>query len=78
MVLVDLAGVFAGNIPITADQPNDPADTISPAGIPAWDGAFPDCQNFFPFFVNPVIKGVAFERLVNGHTENRGQSPLML
>jgi len=73
VVTVNLRSVFNGNIPITADEQSDPGDTISPhagtfADNPQWDGSFPVCQNFFPFFSNPVIGGTALDRLVNGHT----------
>lgn len=74
VVGVNVRDVFNGNIPITADDPNDADDTISPHGgafsdNPQWDGDFsPQCQAFFPFFHNPVITGTALSRLVNGHT----------
>lgn len=84
VVVVNLRDLFEnGNIPITADDQSDPADTISPDGgvgsrpdgahspgisNPEWDGSFPDCQNFFPFFNNPVVSGDNFDRLVQGHT----------
>lgn len=90
--------LFQGNIPITADAPNDPADTISPHGCapaagegpcldpnafysenPHWDDAdaavaglqgFLNCANFFPLFVNPVIRSNAYDRLTNGCSGN--------
>ncbi len=76
VVRVDLAEVFDGNVPITADLASDPDDSISPhqsefgLAHPEWDGSFPGCEEFFPFFVNPVVAGTAFDRLANGH---RGQ-----
>lgn len=66
---ISLREVFIqGNIPITADEQSDPTDSISPAGQPSWDGDFPDCGNFFPYFVNPMIRGQLVERLRDGHT----------
>jgi hypothetical protein len=80
---ISVRNTFAGNIPITADDPNDqPDDTISPhqgahSNNPHWDWnldgpalGFTNCQNFFPFFNNPVIQGTALDRLTNGHTGN--------
>lgn len=75
--VVNLRDVFTtGNLPITADEQSDPGDTISPHGDdpaylpwhPEWDGDFQDCENFFPFYINPLINGDNFERLVDGHT----------
>lgn len=57
-----------GNLPITADAQSDPDDTISPAGDPAWDGDLQDCQFFFPFYINPLINGSNYDRVVDGHT----------
>lgn len=57
-----------GNLPLTADQQSDPGDTVSPGGDPAWDGSFPGCENFFPYFTNPLIMGPNLDRLRNGHT----------
>ena len=69
VVRLDLRDVFAGNIPVTADEQSDPDDTTSPHGAnPEWDGSFTFCENIFPFIVNPVIIGNNLERLVNGHT----------
>lgn len=69
VVRLDLRDVFDGNIPITADEQSDPADTTSPHGAnPEWDGSFTFCENIFPFIVNPVIVGNNLERLVDGHT----------
>ncbi len=72
---VNVRDIFNGNIPITADHPNDSDDSISPSARAEWDihpggpgGGFLNCQNFFPFFVNPVIQGTALDRLQNGHT----------
>ena len=78
---VNLADIFAtGNLPITGDLQSDPFDLVSPHGgyrpngglitqsHPEWDGSFTDCANFFPFYVNPLIQGTNFERLVDGHT----------
>lgn len=70
---VNLREVFGpGNLPITADEQSDALDTISPHGThPEWDGSFtaaPDCANFFPFYVNPLIVGSIRERVINGHT----------
>lgn len=66
---ISLRDMFtSGNVAITADAQSDPGDTISPAGDPAWDGSFPDCQNFFPFFTNPLILGPNLDRLRSGHT----------
>ncbi len=76
VVSINLRHVFAGNLPITADEASDPSDTISPHGIPPhlytdnphWDGSFESCTEFFPFFVNPLVTGASLDRLVNGHT----------
>ena len=69
--VVELRLVFAGSLPVTADEQTDPLDLISPHGLnPEWDGSFtapPNCENFFPFD-NPVIPGQNLDRLVNGHT----------
>ena len=71
VVTFNMRDVFNGNIPITADQQSDAGDSISPnGGNPSWDGSFTDCNNFFPFFFNPVISGSNLERIVNGHTGN--------
>ena len=69
VITVNMRDVFNGNIPITADSASDGADTISPHGDnPGWDGSFPGCSTFFPFFINPVITGDNLTRVVNGHT----------
>lgn len=81
VVSVNLADVFVrGDVPITADQQTDPLDDISPHGgfrpdgglvgepHPEWDTSFTTCFDFFPFYVNPVIFGDNFNRLVDGHT----------
>lgn len=67
VVTVNVRDVFEGNLPITADLQSDPGDSISPAGDPAWDGSFQDCENFFPFYQNPLVTGANLDRLVNGH-----------
>lgn len=69
VIRFDLKDLFRnGNLPITADLQSDPNDDISPSGGPAWDTSFEGCDNIFPFFVNPVVTGGNFERLVNAHT----------
>ena len=69
VITLNMRDVFNGNIPITADEQSDPMDDISPHGDhPEWDDSFDLCENFFPFFNNPVITGTLLERLVNGHT----------
>jgi hypothetical protein len=80
VIQVNLADVFNGNIPLTADLQSDPADSKSPHGGSRpdggpvanshleWDGSFFNCQNFFPFFSNPVIRNANLTRLQNGHT----------
>ena len=69
VVRLDLRDVFAGNIPITADEQSDPGDVISPHGEhPDWDGSFTFCQNTFPSLSNPAITGKNLGRLVDGHT----------
>lgn len=71
--LFNLREMFVtGNVPLTADEQSDPMDTVSPAGDPAWDGDFLDCQNFFPFYVNPLIVGVTLDRFREGHTGQHG------
>ena len=78
---VNLADVFLnGNLPVTADLQSDPGDFVSPDGgfrsdggfttpsMPEWDGSFPNCDEHFPFYDNPVVVGAFMERLVNGHT----------
>jgi hypothetical protein len=75
--------MFGGNIPITADQQSDPGDFISPhGGFPEWEGSFPPCHHFFPFFINPVIRASNLERVRSGltgkpvaHLENRCLGP---
>ena len=59
--------IFNGLIPITADQGTDPTDTISPQGPYSQDAAFPGCDDFFPFYVNPVIRNAELETLQKGH-----------
>lgn len=75
--VVNLREVFTtGNVPITADAQTDPLDTISPHGDdpaylpwhPEWDGSFQDCEQFFPFYINPLIAGANFDRLTEAHT----------
>lgn len=56
------------NIPITADLQSDPGNTISPSPQPERESSFPNCQNVFPFYVNPVISAANQERLRDGHT----------
>jgi hypothetical protein len=94
VVTVNVCDVFDGNIPITADSPNDieDADGIPNDGgaasarsphqgvfsdNPHWDDTnpavaglqgFPFCDQIFPGFNNPVIRGNALNRLVQGHT----------
>ena len=69
VITVNMRDVFNGIIPITADAASDPTNTISPHGSnPGWDGSFPGCNSFFPFFQNPVITGDNLVRVVNGHT----------
>ena len=68
VVTVNLRDVFNGNIPITASAGQDPTDTISPKGPISQDINFASCNNFFPFFVNPVIRGANLERVQKGHT----------
>ncbi len=68
-VTVDLFQVIGnGNLPVTADEQNDPADTISPnGGNPDWDGSFSFCADIFPF-PQPVITGGLLDRVQNGHS----------
>ena len=69
VVTANLDDYFDGNIPITADRQSDPSDTISPHGnYPELDASFQNCNFFFPFFVNPVIRGNNLERFQDGHT----------
>lgn len=58
----------AGNLPITADLQSDPTNTISPSPSPALEASFPNCQNTFPFYLNPVIAAANLARLRGGHT----------
>ena len=69
VVRLNLGDTFHnGNIPITADLQSDAGDTISPSGDPAWDGSFDECENIFPFYVNPVLGAFHLERIRSGHT----------
>jgi hypothetical protein len=68
VVTVNMRDIFNGNIPITADDISDPDDDISPQGPISQDISFPTCINFFPFFINPVIRGGNLERVQDGHT----------
>lgn len=69
VVTFNLEDYFHGNIMITADRGTDFLDQISPHGsFPEWDGNFPTCANFFPFFINPVIRGANLERVQKGLT----------
>lgn len=79
---VNLADLFLnGNLPVTADEQSDPVDTTSPHGgfrpsggyipgstFPEQDGSFSMCEQFLPFYTNPLIVGAIGERVVNGHT----------
>ncbi|MEM9554835.1 MAG: hypothetical protein AAGC60_11290 [Acidobacteriota bacterium] len=65
---VNLRDVFLrGVLPRTADQSRDPDDTISPAGMPGWDGDIPNCDPILPFD-NPAVNATLLDRLQNGHT----------
>lgn len=69
----NLYGIFlTGDVPITADQQSDDLDVISPSGDPSWDGDILDCQNFFPYYRNPLITGSNLSRLRDGHTGEAG------
>lgn len=81
IVQVNLADAFlGGSVPLTADLPSDPLDQISPHGgfrndggftsgpRPERDGSFPECEDFFPFYSNPLIEAENYERLIDGHT----------
>lgn len=69
VVTFNLNDLFNGIVTITADRQSDPTDAISPHGqFSDWDGSFLQCNHFFPFFVNPVIRGLLLERLRAGHT----------
>ena len=69
VVTVNLRDIFEGNIPITADDTTDPNDTISPHGsFPEWDGSFTACENYFPFFQNPVISGHILQLMQTYHS----------
>lgn len=68
---VNLRDVFAnGVLPRTADDSEDPDDTISPspAGFD-WDGDIPSCNPILPFD-NPAVGIALLERIQNGHTGN--------
>lgn len=68
---VSMRNVFNGNLPITAHDATDGGDSISPHGNnPGWDGDFNGCTGILPYPANPVVTGVAMDRLVNGHTGN--------
>ena len=61
--------ILNGNLPITGDHQSDPLDRNSPHGsYPELDASFANCENFFPFYVNPLVRGNALERLQDGHT----------
>ncbi len=70
LATINLRDIFVnGNLPITADEQSDAFDTVSPHGFfPEWDGSFPECENFFPFFVNPVINNSLLQRLREYHS----------
>lgn len=73
---------ITADAPSDPDQSDPGCGTKSPCGGAfsenrAWDDTdpfaageqgFPVCDQIFPFFVNPAIRGVAFDRLVSGHT----------
>ncbi|MEM9557029.1 MAG: hypothetical protein AAGC60_22415 [Acidobacteriota bacterium] len=68
---VNLRDVFNdGVLPRTADDSQDPDDTISPspAGL-GWDGDIPNCNGILPF-TNPAVGAALLERIQNGHTGN--------
>jgi hypothetical protein len=57
-----------GNLPVTADEQNDPSDTISPnGGNPDWDGSFDSCAGVFPY-PEPIITGAFRNRVQNAHS----------
>ena len=65
---INLYDVFAhGEVPITADEQDDPGDLISPHGNPLWDGSFFACDVLLPY-ANPVFLGIGLDRLQLGHT----------
>lgn len=69
LVTLNLRDIFLGNIPITADAGSDPLDNISPHGShPEWDGSFPNCDVFFPFFQNPAIPPNLLDWIRSSHT----------
>ena len=60
-----------GRLPVTADEQNDGADSISPHGgafsnNPQWDGSFANCGGVFPF-PDPIVVGGLLDRVQNGH-----------
>ena len=69
---INLCEVFAwGNLPITADDQNDPEDLISPHGgefsnNPQWDGDGVGCADFFPF-EQGILQGFFLDRIQNAH-----------
>jgi hypothetical protein len=63
---LNLRDIFNGNLPVTADDARDPADTISPQGPLSGDDTFTGCQNF-PY-VNPAINASLLAHIRASHT----------
>jgi hypothetical protein len=66
---IDLWQIFEnGRVPITADEQNDPLDTISPHdAMPAWDGSIANCGTALPL-QDPAVTGIVLDRIQKGHT----------
>lgn len=69
---VNLRDVFEGRLPRTADEPNDPADLISPGGSLSWEGAFPGCAGALP---PPPVPSSLLDHVRAAHTGR--ESPIV-
>ena len=56
-----------GNLPLTADDGNDGADTISPQGPASDDESFPNCDGILPYN-NPALDATYLDHVQNALT----------
>ena len=56
-----------GNLPITADDGNDPTDHISPQGPSSQDISFPGCNGILPYS-NPALDATYLDHLQSALT----------
>ena len=56
-----------GNLPITADDGNDPSDSISPQGPSSQDISFPNCNGILPYS-NPALDATYIDHVQSALT----------